>query len=123
MSADHIFRLIAVERRRAADLFASLDEKQLATRSLCTEWTVPEIAAHLISPSEMSIPRFLLGAATSGGLHRFSVKTTKRLAQRPMTELVTTLRERADSRFEPPGTGPGAPLTDLCVHTRDAARP
>lgn len=36
-----------------------------------------------------------------------------------MAETVSLLRERANSRFTPPLTGPRAPLTDVLVHEGD----
>ncbi|MEH3154743.1 MAG: maleylpyruvate isomerase family mycothiol-dependent enzyme [Gordonia paraffinivorans] len=33
------------------------------------------------------------------------------------------LRDNADHRFTPPGTGPVAPLTDLLIHGQDIRRP
>ncbi len=82
-----------------------------------------DVAAHLIGPFCVSIPRFLAGSLVSGGPVRYSVKESRRLGRRPTAEIVTILREHADDRFVPPGTGPLAPLTDLAVHTRDVARP
>jgi len=115
--------LIAVERRRAADLFASLTDEQLDSQSLCAQWSVRDIAAHLIGPFVISVPRFLAGSLVSGSMHRFSARETRRLAQRPIADIVATLRANASTPFAPPGTGPLAPLADLAVHTRDAARP
>jgi hypothetical protein len=50
---EDVFALTAVERRRAADMFAGLSDEQWAQASLCAEWTVrdgqgPEISG----PSE-----------------------------------------------------------------------
>jgi len=123
MDRSAVFALTAAERRRAADMFGRLDEEQWAAQSLCTEWTVREVAAHLIGPFCISVPRFLAGAVLSGGLHTYSVKATRRLAQRPVPEIIAILRANAERTFVPPGTGPAAPLTDLAVHTRDVARP
>jgi hypothetical protein len=47
---DAIFALIAVERRRAAAMFDSLDDAQWTTQSLCSEWNVREVAGHLVGP-------------------------------------------------------------------------
>jgi len=123
MDRDEIFALIAAERRRAAGMFAGLEEHQWAAQSLCTEWTVREIAAHLIGPFCISVPRFLAGAIASGGFHKYSVQATQQLARKPTAELVAILRDNAEHTFVPPGTGIGAPLTDVAVHTRDVARP
>jgi uncharacterized protein (TIGR03083 family) len=120
---DEIFRLIAAERRRAADMFESLGEDQWNTPSLAEGWTVRELAGHMIAPFCIGLPRFALGIITSGGFDRFSHKFACQLGRRPVQDIVATLRNNADSRFTPPGLGPLAPLTDVCVHTRDAGRP
>jgi uncharacterized protein (TIGR03083 family) len=123
MDSGEVVALIAAERRRAAGMFGGLREEQWAAQSLCSEWTVKEVAAHLIGPFCISVPRFLAGALLSGGFHTYSVKATRRLAQRPASEIVAVLLANAERTFVPPGTGPVAPLTDLAVHTRDVARP
>jgi uncharacterized protein (TIGR03083 family) len=120
---EDVFALTAVERRRAADMFARLSGEQWAVRSLCAEWTVRDVAGHLIGPFCVSVSRFVLGSLVSGGPSRYSVEQSRRLGRRPAGEIVAILREHADQRFVPPGTGPLAPLTDLAVHTRDVARP
>lgn len=118
-----IFHFIAVERRRAADLLESLDDAQLATQSLCGQWTVRDLAGHLISPFSVTFPQFLVGVIRNGGFSRYSVNLAKQLGRRPLSEIVATLRHNAENEFTPPLQGPGAPLTDLCVHVRDIARP
>ena len=119
-----VFGLVAVERRRVADLFASLDDAQWATRSLCAKWTVRDLAGHLVLPFSVSPPGLVLGVLKArGSFHRFSVAKSRELARRPPEELVAILRKHATSHFTPPGLGPEAPLTDVAVHTRDAARP
>jgi uncharacterized protein (TIGR03083 family) len=120
---DTVFALIAIERRRVADLFEGLDEAQWATRSLCSQWSVRDLAGHLTAPFCLSIPRFLLGSLVSGGFNRYNERVSRRLGQRPAASIVATLRDNAETRFSPPGAGPLAPLTDLAVHARDAARP
>jgi uncharacterized protein (TIGR03083 family) len=123
MDSDEVFALTAIERRRAADMFDGLDDEQWGAPSLCSQWTVRDVAGHLVGPFCMSTWRFVLGAVASAGFHRYSVKMSRELAKRPTAELVATLRANAEHRFAPPGTGPLAPLTDLAVHTRDVARP
>jgi uncharacterized protein (TIGR03083 family) len=123
VDSDEVFALTAVERRRAADMFESLDDEQWGAPSLCSQWTVRDVAGHLIGPFCMSTWRFVLGALAAGGFHRYSVKMSRQLGKRPTAQLVATLRANAERRFAPPGTGPLAPLTDLAVHTRDVARP
>lgn len=123
MSEDELFSLIAGERRRAADLFDQLDEEQLGVQSLCTAWTVHDVAGHLVAPFCVSIPRFALGLVFAGGFDKYSVKVARKLGQKPIGMLTALLRKNAESHFTPPGNGPMAPLTDISVHTRDVARP
>jgi len=120
---DDVFRLIATERRRAADMFASLNNDQWQVRSLCSEWTVQDVAGHLIGPFCGSLLKFVIGGILEGSFHRYSSRMSHQLGERPPSELVAILRANADSRYAPPGTGPAAALTDLAVHTRDVARP
>ncbi len=123
MDADQIFGLVAEGRRHAADMFDSLDGSQLAVRSLCTDWSVHEIAGHLVAPFCVSIPKFALGAVLSGGFDKYSVKVARQLGTKPIGEITGILRKNAEGHFTPPGHGPLAPLTDVSVHTRDVARP
>ncbi|MGY5883413.1 maleylpyruvate isomerase family mycothiol-dependent enzyme [Modestobacter lacusdianchii] len=115
---------IADERRRLADLVSDLTDEQLATRSLCSEWSVREVVAHLVVPLEVGMPGFVLAMVTSrGSFDRANARLTRAQARRPVGELVEVLRRKADSRFTPPGMGPEAPLTDLVVHGLDVRWP
>lgn len=95
-ATEGIFPLIAAERRRASDMFGPFCGSPL---------------------------KFFLGGLLAGSFHRYSVRMSRQLAERPTTDLVAVLRANIDSRYAPPGTGPAAALTDLAVHTRDVARP
>lgn len=119
-----MFDLIARERLRAADMLSSLDEAQLATPSLCGDWTVRDLAGHLVVPFSVGLPGLMLGMVKAGGrFDVFNSRAARELGRKPVPELVETLRRNAASRFTPPGHPPAAPLTDIAVHTRDVARP
>ena len=118
MNEDEMFSLIAAGRRRAADLFDQLNSQQLAVQSLCTAWTVHDMAGHLVTPFCVGVPRFALGSMFAGGFDKCSVEAACKLGQRPIGELTAILRKNAESHFTPPGHGPMAPLTDISVHTR-----
>lgn len=123
-----MFALTAVERRRAADMFAGLSDEQWAAASLCAEWTVRDVAGHLIGPFCVSVPRFMLGSLVSGGPSRYSVKRSRQLGRRPAGEIVAILRGRLSSpRFRrtprlawatgrvPGWPGPGVPVAGSLV--------
>ncbi|NEK56983.1 maleylpyruvate isomerase family mycothiol-dependent enzyme [Geodermatophilus sabuli] len=118
------FAEIADERRGLAALVSGLTDEQLATRSLCSEWSVHDVLAHLVVPLEVGIPKFALAMLVCrGNFDRANVRLTREQARRPVSELTEVLRRRADSRFTPPGSGPEAPLTDLLVHGLDIRWP
>ena len=118
------FAEIADERRGLADLLSGLTAEQRAAPSLCSEWSVLEVVAHLVVPLQVSIPRFALTMLACGGnFDRANTRLARQQARRPYDDLIDTLRRRADSRFTPPGAGPEAPLTDLLVHGLDICWP
>ena len=124
MDTDDIVRRTAANRRRAADLLDGLAPEQWATPSLCAGWTVRVLAGHMLMPVEISIPRVLLTLVRARGSADRAVDViSRRLAQRAPAEIVATLREKADAGIKPPGVGALGPMSDSCIHLRDAARP
>ncbi len=118
------FAEIADERRGLADLLSGLTGEQLAAPSLCHAWSVHDVAAHLVTPLEVSTPRFALAMlACRGDFDRANVRMTRQQARRPIHDVVEILRRKAAVRFTPPGAGPESPLTDLLVHGLDIRWP
>lgn len=115
-----VFEEVADERRSLADLLTGLTRERQTTPSLCTEWTVHEVVGHLVVPLEVGLRRFAVAMLRSrGSFDRANVRLAREQARRPFEELLEVLRQRAGSRFTPPGMGPEAPLTDLLVHGLD----
>lgn len=107
-----------------ADLLSGLTAEQRAEPSLCKGWSVHDVAAHLIVPLEVSLPKFMVAMLASGGsFDRANERLTSKQAKRPVEEIVEVLRRKADSQFTPPGAGPEAPLNDLLVHGLDIRWP
>ena len=124
VDTDDVFRRIAANRRRVADLLAGLSAEQWRTPSLCAGWTIRELAGHLLMPMEISVPRLLLTLVRTRGSTDLAVDVISRdLARREPAEIVRTLREKADQAMRVPGMGPLGPMADSCIHLRDAARP
>jgi uncharacterized protein (TIGR03083 family) len=121
---EQLLAAIADERRSLADMFSTLTDAQWATPSLCSGWTVREVAAHLLTPFRMSMPKMILGmVAAKGDFNKLADKIARRDAQLPTSELVSILRKNADTKFKPPGAGYDAPLTDNILHGLDIRRP
>ena len=115
---------IASGRRALADQLDQLTPEQWQVSSLCDAWTVRDVAAHLVLPHKVSIPRFTVAMVAAGGsFSRANVKMTAQQAQRSPADLVADLRRYADSRTKPPGFGSEAPLTEVLVHSQDIRIP
>lgn len=120
-----VFAMAAANRLLAAEMFEGLSAEQWRTPSLCSGWTVREIAAHLVPLEDgLSLPR-VVGRLIRyrWNLDRMIDDQTRRRGRRPVTELVQQLRDRADVRLRPPVVGPAGPMADTAIHLRDAARP
>jgi uncharacterized protein (TIGR03083 family) len=119
-----ILDLIADERRTTADLVDSLDEAQLRTRSLCSEWTVHDVGAHLLMPTDTPLRKLVVAMVTSAGnFDKVNLKMTAQTAKKPSKEVAAMLRANAQHPFKPPGHTHTAPLTDLLIHGQDMRRP
>ncbi|GAA0476880.1 hypothetical protein Ade02nite_43450 [Paractinoplanes deccanensis] len=121
---DEVRAAIAVERRRTADLLESLTPSQLAVRSLCGDWTVREVAAHLLAAVETPRGATLSAMMRSGfRLHRANALLAQSIGRLPVTEIAEGLRRNAENPFKPPVVGYPGQLTDLLVHGQDMRRP
>jgi uncharacterized protein (TIGR03083 family) len=123
-TAVDVLAAIADERRRIADLVDSLSPAQLAVPSLCGEWTVKDVAGHLVA-AVASPPGALLRSFVRSGfrLHRANALLATACAERPAAELAAALRDNAENPFRPPVVGWAGQLTDLQVHGQDMRRP
>jgi uncharacterized protein (TIGR03083 family) len=114
----------ATNRRLLADFFDGLDERQLETRSLCDAWTVREVLGHLVMPMVGSLGGFMVQVVRArGSIDRASAAMARKLSRRPLNELTSLLRDKADELIKAPGVGPMGQMADACVHLRDCARP
>jgi uncharacterized protein (TIGR03083 family) len=121
---DDVLAAVADERRRVADLVEHLSPAQLDTPSLCGDWTVKQVAGHLLAAVE-SPPTGLLPMMLRSGLnlHRANARLAQLMADRPADELAESLRRNAENPFRPPIVGYPGQLTDLQVHGQDMRRP
>jgi uncharacterized protein (TIGR03083 family) len=72
---DSIWPTIHAERQSLADDLVPLTDQQWATRSLCSEWNVHQVLAHLLSAAKMTPPKFYSRFAAAGfNFDRFAAK-------------------------------------------------
>jgi uncharacterized protein (TIGR03083 family) len=118
--------LIRTERLTLADLLEGLDDEQWQTRSLCTEWSVQDVAAHLLmTPAGQPRPWAMAKALARARGHLWTAGRDVAIAygRRPRAELVSGLRAHAASRTKPVFVADANILLDLLVHGQDIAVP
>ncbi|HEY5820841.1 MAG TPA: maleylpyruvate isomerase family mycothiol-dependent enzyme [Propionibacteriaceae bacterium] len=117
---------IEQERLSLADLLAGLSADQWEAQSLCTEWRVRDVAAHLVmtpaaEPSVATMVKAL--ARNRGHLWNAGRDVAIAYAARPTERIVADLRRDAASRTKPVFVDPANILLDLVVHGQDIAVP
>ena len=114
---------VADERRHVAGLVASLRPDQLDTPSLCGDWTVKQVAGHLLAAGDGSLPSLGMVVRNGFRLHKVNAALAVHKAERPADELAQALRATADTVSPAPLIGYPGQLTDLQVHGQDMRRP
>jgi uncharacterized protein (TIGR03083 family) len=123
MAKSDVWPTIHSEREAlAADLEALTDE-QWATTSLCTDWAVRDVLAHMTATAKISPPQFFGKMITSG----FSLKNlqTKDIATEKggsPAETLARFKAEVSSSKHPPGPS-DTWLGETIVHSEDIRRP
>jgi uncharacterized protein (TIGR03083 family) len=120
---DSIWPTIHAERQSLADEVEGLTAEQWATPSLCSEWTVHDVLAHLVSAAKMTPPRFLTKFAAAG--FNFDKFTAKQVAVEGAGGPAATLAafRAAQSRTSSPPGPNDTWLGEAIVHGEDIRRP
>jgi uncharacterized protein (TIGR03083 family) len=120
---DSVWPTIHNERRALADDLAGLTTEQWATQSLCSEWNVHQVLAHLLSAAKMTPPKFLVRMAAAR--FKFDDYSAKQVAAESAGGPAATLA--AFRAVETRETAPPGPqetwLGEAFVHGEDIRRP
>jgi uncharacterized protein (TIGR03083 family) len=116
--------LVRTERLAFIDLLKTLTEDQWHTPSLCSAWTVENVAAHLAwapvaGPLEMGPAALRVGFRTN----RLIADSAVRWTARGRPAILDQLRKNVESDARPLGMPPVAALTDAVVHGLDVRVP
>jgi uncharacterized protein (TIGR03083 family) len=120
---DSIWPTIHAERQALADDLTGLTQEQWVTQSLCSEWDVHEVLAHLLSAAKMTPPKFVTRFAAAGfNFDKFAANQVRlEGAGSPATTLA------AFRAAQPRETAPPGPketwLGEAFVHGEDIRRP
>jgi uncharacterized protein (TIGR03083 family) len=120
-----ILAAIHAERRSLADFLDTLDLSDWKVQSLCKEWTVHDVLAHITLSTRQSLPKTLLRVAKAkGNYNKVEADWAKeRAVEFTPEQLIAQLRQDAHSSRKFALSGKLDPLVDLLVHGQDIARP
>lgn len=123
-SMTDVWSHLEAERLDLADFLDTLTPEEWNTPSLCGEWLVRDVAAHLAIGAWTPPVPTVLGIARNGfSLDRWIAADAKRLGADDPAVITARLRSVAGWRKHPPGIPKTAPLIDVLVHGLDIRRP
>jgi len=113
----------AASRREFADLIEALTDEQLNAPSLCESWTVKDVAGHVVSFVEMSLPTMMLSMVKGGFNPDKAWKANARkYGAQPAADIARKLREHASKPSAIKSFPAGLTTTDMAVHAQDVRR-
>ncbi len=110
-------------RRAFADVIEGLEPAQLDAATPCGHWTPRHILGHLTSFVDIGLGTFFANMAR----HRFNYDAAAdtmaaRMAERPVDDLVATLRAKAEKKAWLPIFPEMLTVADAVIHTQDVRR-
>lgn len=123
MDRDQVWQVIDAQRLSLAGLLEQLSADEWRQPSLCTGWTIRDVAAHL------TLQQLGLGGAMGmmarwrGSLDRTIRDAACRRAAQPTEQIIDQIRGTAGSRRHNIGVTYLETLTDILVHGQDIAIP
>jgi uncharacterized protein (TIGR03083 family) len=125
MEPEESWRIVEGQRYAIADIMEALEPARWEQPTLCAEWRVRDVVAHLVLGSQrLSAAVILHGAVRArGNFNRMNRDLAVAHASRPIQELVAELRQGAPSREVPAVTNYRNILFDVLVHGQDITVP
>ncbi|MDP8928313.1 MAG: maleylpyruvate isomerase family mycothiol-dependent enzyme [Actinomycetota bacterium] len=116
--------LAAAERRDLAGFLETLTPEQWQGPTLCPEWTVHQMVAHVVSYEELGMPKVIgrIARGRLGGPDANALGVAE-YAERSLAELVAFLRDHLTPQGLTAGFGGAIGLTDGLIHHQDIRRP
>ena len=120
---DSIWPTIHAERQALADDLDQFTDEQWATRSLCPDWDVHGVLAHLVSAAKMTPARFVSRLAAAGfNFDRFAGKQVAVEGAGGPAATLAAFRVALPRESAPPGPK-DTWLGEAFVHGEDIRRP
>ncbi|HSF36693.1 MAG TPA: maleylpyruvate isomerase family mycothiol-dependent enzyme [Nocardioides sp.] len=116
--------LTRTQRDGFVETLKALEPEQWWAPSLCSEWRVVDVAAHLAWAPVMGAGAGALAMARNGfSMNRMIARSAVAWADRGHDAILSQLRDNARSGATPIGMPPVAALADAVVHGLDVRRP
>ncbi len=114
----------AKARTDFADMLESLSDEQLRSSTLCKGWTALDVAGHLVSFVELSLPAMMGSMALAGfNPDKAWKKNATKYAAMGAPAIAQSLRQNASKTAPIKSFPAGVSYTDVAVHTQDIRRP
>jgi uncharacterized protein (TIGR03083 family) len=103
-----------------ADLLAAAPAETWNAPSLCENWQVRHVVAHVTMPTRLTPEQFGVEMAAAGGdFARLSNTVAARDAALPAADHVSKLRSPVLHEWQPPGGGAAGALSHAVIHSLD----
>lgn len=130
MNREEIWAAYAEQKERTVDLLEQLSPEEWNQPTLCSHWTVRDLAGHLTMQG-MTIGDALrtmarkpaVLAASFGGINPMIRETAKARGQVPLAKLLDQIRATITTRRANPGLTEYEALVDILIHSQDLAIP
>ncbi|MEB3984231.1 maleylpyruvate isomerase family mycothiol-dependent enzyme [Mycobacterium sp. 663a-19] len=119
--AESLMSMARAERSDLADFLATLSPQDWAAPSLCSEWSVKDVVAHVISYEELGTLG-LLRRFAKGWIVRANQVGVDEFAARSPDQLLEFLRDHLQPRGLTAGFGGMIALVDGTIHHQDIRR-
>jgi uncharacterized protein (TIGR03083 family) len=125
VDVDAKWAVIAGQRRALARLVDGRPDEDWERPSVCSEWRIRDVVAHVaLTPRSPGVGAILLAAVRArGDFDGINRDMAREHAARTPARLVADLLETADSRRKPAITTVDNLLFDVLVHVQDVALP
>ncbi|MEB3369517.1 maleylpyruvate isomerase family mycothiol-dependent enzyme [Saccharopolyspora mangrovi] len=120
---DDVWSIVHAERAALIDDLENLNDERWDEASLCEDWSVHDVAAHLVSSARTTRLGFVVNLARARfDFHRQNARGVERERGASPQETLERLRQVASRRSTPPGPVDSR-LVEQVVHGEDIRRP
>jgi uncharacterized protein (TIGR03083 family) len=120
----NLLGLATDERRDLLALLETLTDEQWRARSLCADWSVRQVAAHVVSYDDLTVPQLIPRMARGGfrvtGMNPHRVRDYDTATH---ADVLAEVRAHTTPRGVTALFGGAIALTDALIHQQDIRRP